>query len=121
MRLGITLEDENGLYSNVSQHFGQCRYFFLVDVENNKIKGTRIVPNSVPHGGGGCVTVDELLKHKITHVIAGGMGMNAQHKFAQAGVQVFGYSGQAKEAIDDFLKGALGSLDACRQHGGGCH
>lgn len=75
MMIGVVLEDENCLYSNVSQHFGQCRYFFLVDIENNKIKGTRIVPNSVPHGGGGCVTVDDLLKNKITHVIAGGMGM----------------------------------------------
>ena len=37
MRLGITLEDENGIYSNVSMHFGQCKYFLLADIENNKL------------------------------------------------------------------------------------
>jgi len=120
MRLGITLEDEKGLDGNIAQHFGQCKYFFLVDIEKNKIKDSKIVPNTIVHGGGGCMTVDELLKHNITHVIAGGMGMNAQNKFVQAGVQVFGYSGTAKAAIDDFLKGNLGGLDACKEHGGEC-
>ena len=91
MKLGITLEDENGIYSNVSMHFGQCKYFLLADIENNKLKGIRIVENTAQHGGGGCVAVDEILKYNITHVIAGGMGMGAQNKFAQANVKVFGY------------------------------
>ena len=72
------------------------------------------------HGGGGCVAVDELLKYNITHVIAGGMGMGAQQKFAQAGVKVFGYSGKVKEAIDDFLTNKIGGLGACKEHGT-CH
>jgi hypothetical protein len=51
------------------------------------------------------------------------MGMGAQQKFAQAGVEVFGYSGKVKDAPDDFMNNALGGLDACRQHGNGgeCH
>jgi predicted Fe-Mo cluster-binding NifX family protein len=121
MKLGITINDENGLSSEVSQHFGQCKYFFLADIEDSKIKNTKIVRNTSVHGGGGCVAVDEILKHKITHVIAGGMGMGAQQKFAQAGVQVFGYSGRVKEAINDFLKNALVGLDACKEHGTECH
>lgn len=121
MKLGITLSDENGLNSIVSQHFGQCRYFFIADIEDNKIKDTQIVPNTAVHGGGGCVAVNEILKHKVTHVIAGGMGMGAQQKFAQAGVQVFGYSGRVQEAIDDFLKNCLSGLEVCREHSGGCH
>jgi len=67
--------------------------------------------------------VDEILKYNITHVIAGGMGMGAQQKFARAGVQVFGYSGNVQKALDDFLNKGLGGLDACRHHGEdvGCH
>ena len=103
MRLGITLEDEKGLDSNVSLHFGQCGYFLIADIENGKVTNIKVVPNSARHGGGGCVAVDEILKYDISHVIAGGMGMGAQNKFAQAGVQVFGYSGKAKEAIDYFF------------------
>ncbi|MFA5500824.1 MAG: NifB/NifX family molybdenum-iron cluster-binding protein, partial [Candidatus Omnitrophota bacterium] len=107
MRLGITLEDQGGLQANVAGHFGQCKYFFLLDIENSKVKNSRIVENTTVHGGGGCVAVDELLKHKVTHVIAGGMGGGAQQKFAQAGVKVFGYSGKAKDAIDDFLRNKI--------------
>ena len=116
MRLGITLEDQSGLQGSVAQHFGQCKYFFLLDIENNKVKNSRIVENTAVHGGGGCVAVDELLKYSVTHVIAGGMGGGAQQKFAQAGVKVFGYSGKAKDAIDDFLTNKIGGLSACKGH-----
>jgi len=125
MRVGIVLEDENGLEGNVCAHFGQCKFFFLADIDQDKKKiiSSRIVPNNTVHGGGGCVAVDEILKHDITHVIAGGMGMGAQQKFASAGVKVFGYSGNVQKALDDFMNNALGGLDACKDHGdsGSCH
>jgi len=123
MRVGVVLEDESGIHGNVCAHFGQCKYFFLAEVneEQKKFVNTRIVPNTVQHGGGGCVAVDEILKYKVTHVIAGGMGMGAQQKFAQAGVKIFGYSGRVKDALDDFMNNTLGGLDACREHGSGCH
>jgi len=113
------LENEHGAHGNVCAHFGQCKYFFLADIDKDKkkITSTRIVPNTAVHGGGGCIAVDEILKYKVTHVIAGGMGMGAQQKFANAGVEVFGYSGKVQDALDDFMKDALGGLDACREHG----
>ena len=120
MRLGITLEDEKGLDGNVSQHFGQCSYFLIVDIEKDKVITTKVVANTTQHGGGGCVAVDALLKHDVSHVISGGMGMGAQQKFAQAGTQVSGFSGTVKDAIDCFLKNSLDSLGACREHGE-CH
>ena len=120
MRLGITLEDERGVEGNVSLHFGQCRYFLIVDIDNGKVVKTETVLNTAMHGGGGCVAVDEVLKHNITHIISGGMGIGAQQKFARAGVKVFGYSGSAKAAIDNFIKNSLGSLGACKDHGE-CH
>lgn len=125
MKVGVVLEDESGVEGNVCAHFGQCKFFFIADIDNDnkKITSSRIVPNTAQHGGGGCVAVDEILKYKVTHVIAGGMGMGAQQKFAQAGVKVFGYSGKVKDALEDLIKNALGGLGACREHGhgGGCH
>ncbi|MFH1594303.1 MAG: NifB/NifX family molybdenum-iron cluster-binding protein [Candidatus Omnitrophota bacterium] len=117
MKLGITLEDERGIDGNVSLHFGQCKYFLIADIEGKKVACSKVVPNTAVHGGGGCVAVDEILKHNITHVISGGMGMGAQNKFAQAGVKVFGYSGKVKDAVDALIKNNLGGLDACHQHG----
>ncbi len=125
MRVGVVLEDESGVKGNVCAHFGQCKFFLLADIDKDKkkITSTRIVPNTSVHGGGGCVAVDEILKYKITHVIAGGMGMGAQQKFAQAGVQVFGYSGNVQKGLNDFMDNTLGGLDACKDHGesGSCH
>ncbi len=120
MRVGVVLEDESGIDGTVCAHFGQCRYFFLADIDKDKKKivSSRIVPNTAVHGGGGCIAVDEILKYKITDVIAGGMGIGAQQKFAQAGVRVFGYSGKVKDALDDFLNNALGGLSACKEHSG---
>lgn len=124
MRVGVVLEDQSGIQSDVCSHFGQCRYFLLADIdkEKKKITGTKVVPNSAVHGGGGCTAVDEILKYKVTHVIAGGMGMGAQQKFASAGVQIFGYSGKVQNALDDFMNNTLGGLEACKEHGdGSCH
>ncbi|MFH1283480.1 MAG: NifB/NifX family molybdenum-iron cluster-binding protein [bacterium] len=117
MRIGITLEDEKGMEGNVSSHFGQCQYFLIVDIENSKVVSTEVVPNTVQHGGGGCVAVDEILKHSVTQVISGGMGMGAQQKFAQAGVKVSGYTGKVKDAIAGFLKDSLNGLGTCKEHG----
>jgi len=116
MKVGIVLEDDNGVHGNVCAHFGQCKNFLIADFDPDakKIEATRIVSNTAVHGGGGCVAVDEILKYNITHVIAGGMGMGAQNKFAAAGVQVFGYSGKVKDALDDLVNGKLGGLDACK-------
>ncbi len=116
MRVGVTLEDEKGLEGNVSAHFGQCGNFLIADVENSEIVNMRVVPNFAQHGGGGCGAVDEILKHDITHIIAGGMGGGAQKKFAMADVKVFGFSGIVKDAIDSLIKDELGGLDACREH-----
>jgi predicted Fe-Mo cluster-binding NifX family protein len=117
MKLGITLEDERGLESGVSAHFGQCTHFLIADIENGQLSNAKVVENGAVHGGGGCLAVGEILKYKVTHVIAGGMGMNAQNKFAAAGVKVYGYSGRARDAVNDMLKNNIGGLDACKEHG----
>ncbi len=125
MKVGIVLEEDTGVHGNVCAHFAQAAFFLLVDMEpgTGKIVHMRTVTNAVSHGGGGCVAVDEILKYGVTHVIAGGMGFAAQQKLAQAGVRVFGYSGNVQKALDDLMNNALGGLGACKGHGegGGCH
>lgn len=120
MRVGITLNDEKGLLSEVSEHFGHCKYFLLADIFDGKVANEKVVSNTADHSAGGCVAVDEILKHNITHVIAGGMGMGAQQKFAGKNVKIFGYSGIAKDGIDALLKNNLTGLGACKDHGE-CH
>lgn len=121
VKIGITLNDDQGLDGEVCVHFGHCRFFGLVDIEGENVKNVTIVPNTAQHGGGGCQAVDAILSYKITHVIAGGMGGGAQTKFSAAGVPVFGYAGKAKDAVQKFLKQELGGLSSCAGHEDGCH
>lgn len=117
MKIGITLEDDKGLQSNVSEHFGQCPFFLIVDIEDGKIVKTKVEKNSVMHGGGGCLAVNEILKYGVNYVIAGGMGNNALNKFAKAGVKVYGYKGKAIDAINNLLKNKISGLEGCKEHG----
>jgi len=117
MRLGIALEDHKGLQGNIAEQLGQCESFFLLDIESNKIKQSRVVANTAACGRGEYVVADELLKYRVTHVVACGMSSDAQSKFTQAGVKVFGYSGKAKDAINDFLKNKIGTLGAYKERG----
>ncbi len=114
MRIGVTLEDSTGLEGNISLHFGQCSHFLIVDIEDNQIKSSKVVPNEAMHGGGNCAAVDVLAKYEITHVIAGGMGAGAQQKFQMVGIQVFGSSGSVKEALNSLLSNLLTDLDSCK-------
>ncbi|HDT15734.1 MAG TPA: hypothetical protein ENN55_05945 [Firmicutes bacterium] len=118
MRIGVTLEDEKGIDSEVSPHFGQCSHFLIVDMEENGQMEKKVVKNNAVHGGGGCLAVDEMLSHGVNRVIAGGMGVNAQKKFADAGVKIYGFSGNVKKALDAFVKKELGGLEGCKEHEG---
>lgn len=123
MKLGVVMDDDKGLEGYISDHFGQCKFFLVVDVDNQrKIRETKVVSNPVAH----CGAVDEMLKLNVTHVIAGGMGMGPQMKFMNAGVEVFGFAGKAKDAINEFLGSGLKDLPSCQGHSheghsGGCH
>ena len=112
MRIAITTDGDL-----VSAHFGQCPSFTLIDIENKKVIKKEVVPNTAEHGGGGCVAVDEILKHNIDQVIAGGMGMGAKQKFANSNVTIFGFSGKVDDAITAFLENNIGDLGTCQDHG----
>lgn len=116
MRIGVTLENDKGMDGNVCMHFGQCSHFLIADVKDGKITKSEVVVNSAQHGGGGCQAVDEILKHKITHIISGGMGGHAQQKLKQANVEILGYTGKVKDGITKLLEDSLGGIDACKEH-----
>jgi predicted Fe-Mo cluster-binding NifX family protein len=103
MKVGISLEDENGLYSNICEYFRESSHFFVLDIDKNRIVSSRIVSNHVQYNGKECKVADEILKYRITHLIAGNIGATAQKRFEQASVQVFRYSGNVKDAINNFL------------------
>ena len=78
------------------------------DSEKKKVVGSMIVPNNAQHGGGGCVAVDEILKHAVTHVIAGGMGMGAVMKLNAGGIKVYRSTlATVKDVVEESEKGKI--------------
>jgi predicted Fe-Mo cluster-binding NifX family protein len=122
MKIGITLNDAAGMESAVSAHFGQCSHFLIAETDGKTVTGSKVVANTAVHGGGGCTAVTEILQYGISHVIAGGMGMGAQQKFADAGVKIFAFEGKAKDAIAELLSSKLADgIAPCKDHGDTCH
>ncbi|MBF0200813.1 MAG: NifB/NifX family molybdenum-iron cluster-binding protein [Desulfamplus sp.] len=69
----------------LTAHFGHCKEFCFVNVENNEITGKEVL-EPPPHEPG--VLPGWLHDNAVNVVIAGGMGHKAQELFARAGIKV---------------------------------
>lgn len=83
-------------------HFGHCKFFSLISVENNTIvSDEKVVPP--PHEPG--VLPKWLADKGATDILAGGMGQKAIQLFNQYGVNAF--VGAPKLNADELVKGFL--------------
>lgn len=116
MRIAVTFE--NG---NVFQHFGHTEQFKLFDVADGQIIKEQIVDAG---GNGHGALAGFLTDMKVDTLICGGIGGGARNALAQAGIRLYGgVSGDADQAVKDFLAGNL-AYDpdaACSHHGSGHH
>jgi predicted Fe-Mo cluster-binding NifX family protein len=81
MKFAIPIAD-----GKLTAHFGHCKEFAMVEVEDQNILRTEML-DPPPHEPG---VLPRWLKEQGTNVvIAGGMGQRAIELFKQAGVQVF--------------------------------
>ena len=120
MRIAVTYE--NG---NVFQHFGHSSQFKIYDVEDGNIVKAEVVDTN---GQGHGALVGFLQAQEVNAVIAGGIGGGAQEGLKKAGIAFYGgCSGQADQAVEDFLADKLQYQEdiRCDHHGehheGGCH
>ena len=117
VRIAFASEESLGLDSRVSSHFGRCRYYIFVDVEDGEVKKVEVkenpyfdshIPGAVPQfiaGEGADV------------IIAGSMGPRAVDWFMRLGVKpVVGVTGRVRDILNDYLSGRL---EATEPHGYG--
>ena len=121
-RIALAIEDNNGLESSISSHFGRCREYLLIDVEEGQVVAESVVANPF-FGQHGACSVPGFIREQEAHVmIAGGMGMKALNLFEQYGIEVItGASGKAGDALNAYLAGTLKGFVACKEHGHGDH
>ncbi len=101
--------------SSIWPHFGHCENFMIFDVEDNKIVSSESIPNPGHKPG---FLPNFLADRGANVIIAGGMGGGAVDIFNERGVEVVvGASGDAKAAVEAYLRGELVSTgEVCHHH-----
>ena len=121
MIVAIPSDTTDGLASPISEHFGHCAAFTLVDVADDTIGEVSILENSA-HTEGGCMTPVTLLKERGVEVLlAGGMGGRPLAGFQQVGIEVRhkGDAGTVGEAVELFVAGGCPTFGEAQTCGGG--
>jgi predicted Fe-Mo cluster-binding NifX family protein len=94
------------MMAKVSEQFGRCAYFLIVDSETMKFE-----PISNPGigmvGGAGPESASVIAKHGAEVILTGRVGPNAKTALDSAGISIFsGVSATktVKEAVEEYLK-----------------
>ena len=117
MRIAFASEENLGLRSQLSSHFGRCPFYVFVEIENDEIKKidvkenpffNRHVPGAVP----------QFISEEGANVmVAGGMGPRALDWFNQLNVQpITGANGIIRDVLKDYLAGNLRGVEPCDAH-----
>ena len=116
MRIAISADDNNGLESVVSPHFGRCPHYILADVEGQEVKAVQAVDNPYrgQHAPG---KVPGFIHSQGVHVmLTGGMGGRAIGFFEQYGIEaVTAASGTVRHALERYLGGQLRGAAPCHE------
>jgi len=123
IRIAISSEDNRGLDSVVSPHFGRCPYFVLIDVEGREVCAVNAVENPY-YGNHQPGQVPGFIHQQEANVmLAGGMGGRAIQFFQQLGIQAAtGATGTVRMSLERYLGGGLTEAEPCasseaHQHG----
>jgi len=103
MKIAIPLTE-----GKLSQHFGHCEQFAVIDVDSDSksIKNQELL-SPPPHEPG--VLPRWLHENNVNVIIAGGMGQRAQQLFAQNDIKVVtgASDNSAEELVTQYLNGNL--------------
>ena len=126
MLIAVPSEAPGGLEAPISDHFGHCAVFTLVEIADDEAPRVRLLPNQ-GHAQGGCMAPVMLLKQAGAHaMVAGGMGARPLAGFQQVGIRVHFKEDAVTvgDAIDRVTAGTarvFGPAQVCGGGGGGCH
>ena len=111
MKIAISSNGKS-LDANVSEVFGRCPYFIIVEIDGKKILKTEAMENASAKQAGatGISAAQAIAEKEVTAVIAGNIGPRALDVFRQFGIEAFQGKGIAKEALQKFLDKKLDKM-----------
>lgn len=106
MKVCFPVEDNQGLASQIFNHFGSAPNFLIVDMTTSEI---RSISNSDQiHQHGACNPIAGLGGHQVDAIVVGGIGGGALHKLNASGIRAFkANAGSISENIDMLKVGTL--------------
>ena len=113
-RIALATEDNQGLTGQISQHFGRCPYYLIVQVEGLEIEKSESVNNPYYNSHALGMVPQFINEQGVNVMIAGGMGPRAIDMFTSLGVEaVSGATGNVGNTLQAYLTGDITGVKAC--------
>jgi predicted Fe-Mo cluster-binding NifX family protein len=114
-RIALACEDNQGLGGQISQHFGRCPYYLIVEVEGLEIVKTETVNNPYYNSHSPGMVPKFINEQGANVMIAGGMGPRAIDMFTSLGIEaVSGATGNVGNILQAYLRGEISGVEACQ-------
>jgi len=121
-KIALACEDNKGLNGQISQHFGRCPSYLIVDVEGNEIKKSDIISNPYYENHIPGVVPKFISEQGASVMIAGGMGPRAIDMFSNLGIEVVtGAIGNVGNVLKAYLQGEISGVEPCKHDHPGDH
>jgi predicted Fe-Mo cluster-binding NifX family protein len=122
MKVCFPVQKDEGVESQVYDHFGSAPVFIVVETEAKDVQ--RVDNSDQHHVHGACNPVMALGGQKVDALIVGGIGGGALMKLNAMGVKVYEAGSRTVKENLEMLKGnklqELTMDHSCRAHEGGC-
>jgi predicted Fe-Mo cluster-binding NifX family protein len=105
MKIAISSMKKN-LEGEISEIFGRCAYFLIVDASQEDIKLIDVIENKSinQRGGAGVATAQLIAEQDVQAVITGNVGPRALEILEQFKIKVYQAKGDIKSAIKDLIR-----------------
>ncbi len=116
MKIAFAAEENKGIDSMLSHHFGRCPYYVFVIIENKNIEEVKTKGNPFFNNHGPGVVPRFIAKEKVDVIVAGGMGPRAITWFEKLGIKAITTPARKiKDILSDYLGGKLSGALPCNK------
>ena len=112
MIICIPSMDKEGLFSEISVHFGKSPYFTILDVKDNKIEEIEVIKSEGKHTGGKKTPAEIIIQSKPDVLLCANLGSKAIQMLNKEGVKIFiGASGDVENTFEEWKNNNLEPAD----------